>query len=212
MRKTTCALLGFATLMLSCIQGPVARSCSLTLAFSGPSTSSNTVYVAWVEDEEGNNLQNLYVCNKLIYGGLTGTANPYWKREKYPGSDVDGLCGASVQGAAGLSVTRDLLLRGVSRFRVCFEIDRSWNGNDYFYDRPSFTYRSGLIDLFDLEPEYDLSIYGWMSNDSTGNSLGQQPKDGMAIPGWAAWKFITEADYIAPHDDMVSSLKVVVAR
>ncbi len=69
-----------------------------------------------------------------------------------------------------------------------------------------------MIDLFDLEPEYDLSIYGWMSNDSTGNSLGQQPKDGMKIPGWAVWEFMTDADYITPHDDMVSSLKVVVAR
>lgn len=145
---------------------------TITLAFQGPSTSSNTVYVAWIEEdkdvgEESQNLQNLIICPKLVTGGLTGTADPYWKRNKYPGSQLaDAVTSASVQGNPGISIRRQLNIGNVRRFRVCFEIDRSWNGTSNFNDRPAFTYRSATIDLDDLQAQYDLSLYGWMSNDS----------------------------------------------
>jgi hypothetical protein len=184
---------------------------SITLSFRGPETDSNTVYVAWIEDADERNLQNLYVCDKLIVGGLTGTADPHWKRDKYPGSSLDGVTGASDQGSPGIDVTRSLNIGSVRRFRVCFEIDRSWNSNVNFYDRPAFTYRSSLIDLDDLQSPYDLSLYGWMSNDTTGNSLGQQPKVADSIPGWAAWKFMTDVSWLAPANDMVSTLEAVVS-
>jgi hypothetical protein len=156
-------------------------------------------------------LQNIFVCNKLIAGGLTGTSNPYWKREKYPGTSVDGVTGASAQGIPGLAVTRSLGIGSVRKFRVCFEIDRSWNSNTNFYDRPAFTYRSGTIDLDNLQSQYDLGLYGWMSNDTTGTSLGQQPKVDGSIPDWAVWKFMKDVSWLAPQADMVLTLRIVVA-
>jgi hypothetical protein len=208
--KTKSFILGASILLSLYTCGP-ASDFSIRFDFQGPETDSNTVYVAWIEDEDGRNLQNLYVCNTLIFGGLTGTADPYWKRDKYPGSSVDGVTGASDDESPGFSVTRNLDIGSVRKFRVCFEIDRSWNSNDYFYDRPAFTYRSGTIDLDDLQARYDLGLYGWMSNDTTGTPYGQQPKVAGSIPGWAPWEFMTDVSRLAPVDDMVSALTAVVS-
>jgi hypothetical protein len=194
---------------------PAANSgYDVTLSFKGPSVSPNTLYVCWIEDESGTNLQNIYVCNREmgIGGGLTGTPLPYWKTTKYTvmNSDVSAVTGASIQGSAGLSITRTLNLGTVKKFRVCFEIDRSVNSNTYFGDRPSFIYRSAVIDLDALSPAaYTLSLYGWMSNDTLSGTYSQNPVS--TILGWAAFTLMTDLSYIAPDTDMVSTLTATVA-
>jgi hypothetical protein len=189
---------------------------SLTLQFAGPSVSSSTVYAAWLEDESGACIQNIYVCNRLLpaitdTSSLTGIAIPNWRLNKYTQNNtVDGVTGASVQGTAGLSVTRSLSIGSARKFRAYFEIDRSWNDNTYFSDRPSFIYRSGLIDLDNLQSSYALSLYGWMSND-TGSSAGTLSQEPLSnISGWAKETLMTDLSYIAPTNDMVSSLSVTV--
>jgi len=187
----------------------------LTLNFTGPSVSPYTVYVCWVENTSETNLQNIYVCNSEVGIGktLTGTPLPYWKTIKYKTiSNIDGITGASVQGSAGFSVTRTLKLGTVKKFRVCFEIDRSNNSNTYFYDRPSFIYRSAEIDLDNLSSSaYNLSLYAWMSNDTTGTSYGQQPKVDGSITGWATYTLMYDLSYISDTSDMVTTLTAAVS-
>jgi hypothetical protein len=191
------------------------QSYKVTLNFTGPSVSPNTVYTCWIEDESGKDISNFYVCNRAVGIGvtLTGDALPYWKTVKYPkNTNVDGVTGASIQGDAGLNVTRTIDFGSVTRFRVCFEIDRSTNSNAYFVDRPSFIYRSDVIDLGSLSSPYTLSLYGWMSNDTTGGSYDQQPKSGVTITDFAKYKLMTDTSYIAPTNDMVSSLSFSIAK
>ncbi|MDA3900436.1 MAG: InlB B-repeat-containing protein [Spirochaetes bacterium] len=192
----------------------------IRLTFNGPSVSPASVYACWIENEDGTLLQNIYICKRVAtkvepesgVSPLLGDAIPYWLIQKYPDSDVDVITGASVQGSVGLSVTRDLALAlSGEQFRVVFEIDRSANGNDYFIDRPSFIYRSELIDTGSLLVEYPLSLYGWMANDTT--SAGQYSQalhEGVTIPGFAPYVLMTDLGYISDVDDMVTELKVVV--
>lgn len=205
------ALAGLA----GCSDGPAGEPVA-TLVYQGPSVSPAVTYAAWVEDSQGNNLQNLYVCQRVADGSLTGDPLPVWTTLKRPQrSDIDGVAGASQQG--GLEVVRTLELGGVRQFRICFEIDRSLNDNQYFGDRPAFTYRSGLIDLDNLQASYSLALEGWMSNNTLSGPYSQAPLAGSAIPGWAAFAWMTDLAWVADAggstwNDMVSSLTVTVRR
>lgn len=175
--------------------------------FDFPGVSSfgwDAVYIAWLEDESGNNIQNLYICNRIIEdmttntGRLVGIALPYWRREKSAGTDLDnldGITGASTQSAKKIS--RILNIGEQTKFKVCFEIDRSKDGNEYFTDRPCFIYESDFIDLDNLSDRYELSLKGFMANDTKGSNFGQTPplKD---IPDFEVWKFMPAIDYLKP--------------
>lgn len=214
-RFAACAAAASLALCASCAP---PSDYSLTFSFNGPRVSPNTVYAVWIEDETGKILQNVYVCSKEasqvgLIRQLTGDALPNWLTKKYPQhKDINGITGASVQEA--LSVSRGLSIGSVRKFRVCFEIDRSQNGNSYFTDRPAFTYASGLIDLDDLRPSYQLTFSGWMSNATGGTPYGQQPLS--VIPGFAQYAFMTDPAYIKDGsgslDDMVSSAQATVTK
>jgi hypothetical protein len=191
---------------------------SLTLTFQGPTVSPSTVYACWIEDESGKNVQNVYVCNSLVGIGktLTGDAIPYWKTVKYKElAAIDGVTGASIQGKDRLSISRTIPIGSPAKFRACFEIDRSLNDNKYFSDRPSFIYKSSVIDAASLSSDpYSLTLAGWMSNDTGigGGSYSQQPKSGVTISGYAPYAYMTDLSWIAPVDDMVSLLTVRVTK
>ncbi len=167
------------------------------------------VYIAWVEDENGNNIQNLYICNKIKTdmttdpNALVGTVLPYWRREKSNSinwDDVDGITGASIQ--TSFDIIRTFSVQRFSKIRVCFEIDKATNGNEYFNDRPCFIYKSELIDLNTLKEYYMLNLEGYMANNTGGGNLGQNPPL-QDIPGFEVWKFMSDVSYIAPHDMFV---------
>ena len=183
----------------------------LTLNFPGVSSVGwAAVYVAWIENESGENLQNIYICQKIVEdmttnpGKLTGIALPYWAREKTENTDlenVDAVTGASIQDAT--EFVRTLAIGNETKFRVCFEIDRSKNNNDYFTDRPCFIYKSALIDLNNLQESYELTLEAFMPNDTKDSSFGQNPplKD---IPGFEVWKYMTALQYIEPIDMLLN--------
>lgn len=206
------AVLAFAA--ASCSE-PAPTGTTINVSFTGPAVSPSTVYCLWLEDESGRNLQNLYVCNRVvdIGGGLLGDALPNWKTKKYPdNSRIDGVTGASTQKSK--TVSRSLNAGSVKRFRVCFEIDRSRNGNAYFTDRPAFTYATEFIDLDSLKPEYPLSLIGWMANDTDGTPYGQQPQ--QAIPGFQQYLLMADTSYVEDSDgstaDMVDSATAAVVK
>lgn len=194
---------------------------TLTLTFQGPSVSPAAVYASWLEDESGKNVHNVYVCNRLvgIGGGLTGDAIPYWATIKHKElAAIDGITGGSIQGNVGLTVVRTIPIGSPAKFRACFEIDRSNNNNAYFKDRPSFIYKSGLIDgISPSTTPYTLSLEGWMSNktgtvadNSASSSYSQQPN--TAIDNYKPYVYMTDLSWIAPVDDMVSVLTVSVTK
>lgn len=177
---------------------------SVTINERDTSTSSNKVYCAWMEAENGVNLKNLYVCDKMVFeldsdpnnDKLNGDALPNWLKKKYQQhKDVDGITGSSDQGSNTLiSFFRNVELGTTHRFRICFEIDRSWNGNGHFTDRPAFTYSTDLIDIVDLESSYALSVSGWMSNSTDSGSLSQKPSP---VPtDYAIEKFMPASGYL----------------
>ena len=100
-----CALLTLA--FASCEQASTDSASAVTLTYDGPDyTGYKVIYAAWIEDENGLNAQNLYVCEHAIDQDLTGDVLPYWatvKRVERP--DVDGISGPSTQKSA--SVTRN---------------------------------------------------------------------------------------------------------
>jgi hypothetical protein len=191
---------------------------SVNFSFTGPGSGLNIIYTVWIEDESGYNIQNLYVCNREAkyveptpQPDLTGKALPNWLTKKYPThSDIDGVTGASTQ--KNFSVTRNLSIGTVRRFKVCFEVDHSCNSNSYFTDRPSFTYATSVIDLDSLAPSYVLSVVGWMSNDTTGSSYGQQPSPTPS--GYAPYKYMTDTSYLQDSSgslaDMINSAQASI--
>lgn len=220
MRYVTIPLgLAVALLALACAQNPASsgspqspaapaggKGYTVGFAFTpvSPLPSSAMVYAVWLEDKAGNNLQNLYVCQKVAKNSLTGTPLPNWNGAKRAQlGSVDAVSGASVQ--SGFSVGRSLAVGSARVFRVCFEVDRSTNGNDYFVDRPAFTYATDWIDLDRLAPAYPLAVVGWMSNDTAGSPYGQQPT--TTIPGFGKYVFMTDLGYIK---DKFGSLKDMV--
>ncbi len=142
------------------------------------SFSRSIVYVIWIENQAGNNIQNLYVCERLVgkgNGPLTGTALPYWKTNKYPGSSIDGVTGATEKG--NFVLTRNLANFGIRKFKIYMELDRSFDENDWFKDQPALIYSTSEIDLDNLQPQYDFSPVGWSPNENTGNSSNKFKDD-----------------------------------
>jgi len=213
--RIACATAAILALAISC--APPSEY-TVKFSFTGPATSPPKVYAVWLEDESGKNIQNVYVCSKEaslvgLVPVLTGDALPNWLTKKYPQhKDINAVTGASIQ--SGFSVSRGISVGSVKKFKVCFEIDRSTNGNAYFIDRPAFSYATGVIDLDDLQQSYPLALSGWMANDTSGTPYGQQPQS--TIPGFAQYAFMADLTYIKDGtgslDDMVSSAQAIVTR
>ncbi len=181
-----------------------AKTYKLTIDFPEVSDAGRgAVYVAWIEDEGGENIQNLYLCNTIKVDvavndkRLDGIALPYWRKEKISNTDfnnVDAITGSSIQN--NFNFSRSLELGGVTKFYVCFEIDRSENGNEYFVDRPCFIYRTEQIDLSNLKSSYEFSLVAYMANDTEGSKYSQKPK--KDIPGFIMFKYMEDITYISP--------------
>jgi hypothetical protein len=209
---------------------PAPGSVTVQLVFQGPPVSPGVVYAAWIEDAAGNNLQNLYVCNRVldintITGqigsgpGLEGDGIPNWLTKKYRpnieftnNQNVDGVTGASTQQNKTMSVTFNF--GPVTQFRVCFEIDRSTNSNSYFYDQPAYTYRSDVINLNNITTSatFPVNLYGWMANNTTGMTYGQQPRDPLAVPEFQQYVLITDFTHVDSTNDMVTSLTATITK
>ncbi len=139
------------------------------------STKSN-IYVSWIENEGASFKQNIVICNKLVDGGLTGTALPYWKLNTYPGSDnseVDAVTSATIA-KRNFSASAKLKDTTIRKFTVYFETDRSFEPNDWFNDQPALLY-AVEINLDDNISEYELLFVGWTPNEGTQNVIANTP-------------------------------------
>lgn len=135
-------------------------------------TAYKNIYVIWIENKEESYLQNIFICNKLINGGLTGTALPYWKLNKYPAS-VDAVSSAT-KANQDFSVSAELSDITIRKFTVYFEVDRSFDPNDWFSDQPALLYEAE-IDLDSGVTEYEMTPVGWTPNEKTANVIPGTP-------------------------------------
>jgi len=139
-------------------------------------TAYKNIYVIWIEDKTSDFIQNINVCQKLTKGGLTGTALPYWKINKYPvssASEIDAVTSAT-KANASFSVSAILKDKTRRKFVLYFETDRSYEPNDWFSDQPALIY-SASIDLDNIASSYELLPAGWTPNESTQNIIPNTP-------------------------------------
>jgi len=142
----------------------------------GTKTSYSNIYTIWLENPDLNYIQNLSVCQKLIKGGLTGTALPYWKMNRYPLSDkdeIDAVTGATI---ADRDFTVTALIKNpeIKKFNIYCEVDRSFDPNDWFKDQPAVLYCAS-VDLNKSVNEYELKPCGWTPNEITENTIANTP-------------------------------------
>ncbi len=156
----------------------INRKDTLTLRFEygedGTSPDWKNIYVIWMEAP--GFIQNMFVCQKLIKGGLTGTALPYWKVNKYPQSlktEIDAVTSATM-GNIDFTITKVIKDSTLKTVTVNFETDRSFDPNDWFDNQPAILY-SATINLNDTLSNYELSPVGWTPNEDTKNQVKNTP-------------------------------------
>jgi hypothetical protein len=156
----------------------VNKKDTLILSFQygedGPSPDWKNIYVVWLEAP--GFIQNMYVCRKLIAGGLTNTALPYWKVNKYPLSSTDEIDAVTAATKANTDFTITTILKDTTlkNLTINFETDRSFDPNDWFDNQPAILY-SASINLDDTLSIYELLPVGWTPNEGTENIVANTP-------------------------------------
>ncbi|MBN1646898.1 MAG: choice-of-anchor D domain-containing protein [Spirochaetales bacterium] len=217
-------------------------------AYGAPANRS-WAHVCWIEDESETTLQPLSITN--FHFGKSGVALPIWNRKASdtgdsnnvgaitdldygPGGDdeeeIDAVTAATVDGDFDITRTLSFDVSTVRKFYILFEADRSYNENLYFIkDRPSYLYKSGLIDLDNLDTSYPLTLTGWMCNGTVGTTAGydQSPDLGQfpesfkstyfSTVAGAKYVFVPEPDYLidlpaedSNYDDMIFTLSAAI--
>ena len=136
----------------------------------------SNIYVVWLENTSSNFIQNIAVCERLVNDYvLQGIALPYWKMNKYPSSktEADTISGAT-KARQDFTVTFALKNPSIKQFRIYFEIDRSYESNEWFSDQPAILYYVD-VDLNTSVKSYDLNFQGWTPNDKTTNPNSLSP-------------------------------------
>jgi hypothetical protein len=139
-------------------------------------TSYKNIYAIWIQNQNSVFIQNLRVCPKLLNGSLTGTALPFWKTKVYPNSQEDEIDAVSAATIANSNFTIVSAINNseIKQFKVFFEIDRSFDPNDWFGDQPALLY-SADIDLESNVTDYELTPCGWTPNEGTQNVISGTP-------------------------------------
>jgi hypothetical protein len=135
------------------------------------------VYVAWLENADQSMIQTLYICTRVTDGSLTGTALPFWHVNRYQaGEDYDAVTGAT-QVNTDFVIARTYAHPTVRQFRVYFEIDHSFDSNDWFDDQPALLYYAD-VDLDASQTSYPLTVTGWTREElNTFDSAVTSPPD-----------------------------------
>lgn len=210
----------------------------------GAPDSRSIAYACWIEDESGTTVQPLRISS--FHFGSSGRVLPIWNRTasdtgdaanrgakndldfSNPGPDkdeIDAVTAATEDGNFVISRPPYFDTSSVRKFYILFEVDRSYNGNTYFTkDRPSMLYKSPLIDLDNLQPEYSFQLAGWMCNGTVGTNAGHdQSPDLTQFPApfsyfstmaEAAYVWVPEPQYVADtggsYDNMIYSIKAAI--
>lgn len=165
-------------------------------------------YAIWMEGESGF-FRNIYICSRIKKQDLTGTALPYWqlnKRELASRKEIDAVTGATISDG---DFTETVSLAGApDKFTVYYEIDHSFDPNEWFDDQPAILYKID-VDLSTGKTEFDSEFIGWTANEYTDNN----PKNGTnKIPGASVkiGELQPSLQYITDATDLVRELKATL--
>ncbi len=215
------AALCVLALAASCIDSPVAppppattdADYELELSFDmGVASDYANIYVAWIEDSSRSFIRYIHICERLDYLAFTGSSSysnirnkatcPYWRKGLYETSLddelLDGVSGATVRNN-DFSNTITLPAGSPSRFTVYFEIDRSYDDNDWWDDQPAILYAAD-VDASGAEAtlEFELTPRGWARNagGGSGGNVNEIPGNPQAS---AIGALQSEMRYITHH-------------
>jgi hypothetical protein len=126
------------------------------------------IYTIWLANADENFYRNIYVCDHVVAQDLTGTLLPYWEkniREFFTETEIDAVSGATIKTG---NFTDSIVLSDdtIRQFTVYFEVDHSWDDNDWFTDQPAILF-SADIDLDNPQPSYTMEFAGWTPNENT---------------------------------------------
>jgi hypothetical protein len=169
---------------------------SLTLNFSvGPSNPDNPIYVSWIESADGDFVRYIYACERLDYQALAGksgydniknvNACPYWRTHLYQTpleEDADVVSGPTVaEGAAFGDFAKSITIPALSpsRFTVYFEIDHSFDSNDWWNDQPAILYAADVdLSKGPAAKSFPLAARGWSRNGPNGGGNNMNKFEG----------------------------------
>lgn len=171
------------------------------------------IYTIWLANPGENFYCNIFVCNRIKKQNLTGTGLPNWQeniRPHFTSSEIDAVSGATVDD--GNFVQEITLDKNAPRqFTVYFEVDHSWDGNDWFGDQPAVTFAAN-IDLDNPQTTYTMHFIGWTPNE---NTKGGTPGGVYGVLN-TVLKYILEkidgTEEPEPATDLVGDLTVTIER
>jgi len=214
----------------------------------GAPTSRSIAFACWIEDENGTTLQPLRITN--FHFGVSGLGLPIWNRTVSKTGDpdnvgaktdldylndgpdkdeIDAVTAATEDGDFAISRPSYFDTSTIRKFYILFEVDRSYNNNDFFTsDRPAMLYKSPLIDLDNLESEYTFTLKGWMCNGTVGTTANydQSPNLSLFTDSFkstyfdtvkdAAYVWVPKPEYVidtgGSYDNMISHITAAIVR
>jgi len=166
---------------------PTGADYELELRFEkGGAPVDNIIHVAWIENRDESFFKYIFTSERLDYTVFTGNSGysnirtkatcPYWRKSLYETTLDDGIDAVSgptrkPEGSyTGFSSLTALPEGSPSRFTAYFEIDRSFDGNDWWNDQPAILY-SADVDLSGGEAQKTIALTarGWSRNAGGGS-------------------------------------------
>jgi len=130
------------------------------------------VYTIWVANEAESFYQNIYVCNRIKLQNLASLGLPYWQenfRSFFTSTEIDDISGATIS-TGDFQESIILEDNNIREFTVYFEVDHSFDGNDWFSDQPAVLYKVD-VDLEDNISSYTMDFIGWTPNENTNGGI-----------------------------------------
>ncbi|MBN2716793.1 MAG: hypothetical protein JXX14_13160 [Deltaproteobacteria bacterium] len=156
-----------------------------------PNNGYRIVYAIWLENAAHTVVQNLFICERVLDGSLSGTALPYWSINRKDASTVDGVSGATI--LPSFSVTSEISSAIGNQFTVYVEVDHSFDENDWFDDQPALLFAAD-IDISEAQRTFSLSPVGWTVWSDVTFSQASETKTSVA------GALNTEMRYITQHN------------
>ncbi len=168
------------------------------------SIHGDKIYTVWMEDGS-DFFSNIYICNHVNTQDLTGTLLPFWETNRRGSTvqdidEIDAVSGAT-QKTGDFAI--DIYLDGSPEvFDVYFEIDHSFDENDWFTsdsrNQPALLYKIADIDLTSSSGStFPSNCIGWTPDEYTNSyDLGENKIPGMNVN---IGNLQSELGYITQH-------------
>ncbi len=157
----------------------------IDFVWGGGNEGYDNIYAIWIDNEAEHFFHNIYICDRVlgIKKKLANQALPFWKVNIFDANSLEtpDVITAATKAKKDFSESALLSNPSIRQFRVCFEIDRSFEFNDWFngggyspIDQPALLYTVD-VDLDNPLSEYTMILRGWTPNDGQINAIPDTP-------------------------------------